>query len=294
MSHHVSRHVVGDDRHRNVQLLQLPRGEPGALQVRPGFVGDDADPLAGFRRGPDDPQRSPVTARGQGAGVAVGEHRGSVRDQRLTEGADAPVARDVLVQHGAGLRLQPVGHLAPRPVPQAIEHTAHPVRCPEQVDRRGPRAGDGAAHRVEAPRLLAPVQAGGDLPRPEGDAHRRGDADGRGAADHHVADGIGNLLMGAAAAERHLVWKQPLVDHHDAVGRPFDGRVHEASIPSVQVLFDHLAAGPDHRLAGRRRLRQVGLGPGWKPLGRMILQVVLHEVDPDGQGDAGARLIVAQ
>ena len=46
--HEVRRHVVGDDRHRDALLLQLPGGQPGALQEGARLVGDDGDRLAGF------------------------------------------------------------------------------------------------------------------------------------------------------------------------------------------------------------------------------------------------------
>ena len=46
-------------------LLQLPGGEPRALQERAGLVGEDAQRLPGSTRGADHAERGAVAAGGQ-------------------------------------------------------------------------------------------------------------------------------------------------------------------------------------------------------------------------------------
>ena len=60
----------------------------------------------------------------------------------------------------------------------------------------------------------------------ERDAHGRRHADGRRAANHHVADGLGHFLVGAAGDVRLFERQARLVDHdHGAIG-PLDGFNH--------------------------------------------------------------------
>ena len=57
-------------------------------------------------------------------------------------------------------------------------------------------------------------------------AHGGGDADGRRAADHHGLDGPGDLFRGLAGDVQLRRRQLALVDHHDGVVFPLDGRQH--------------------------------------------------------------------
>ncbi len=65
---------VGDERVRHAGLLELPGGQPGALEERPRLVDVDVDLPAGVNGRLDDPERGAELAAGERAGVAVGEH----------------------------------------------------------------------------------------------------------------------------------------------------------------------------------------------------------------------------
>ena len=72
--------------------------------------------------------------------------------------------------------------------------------------------------------------AGGNPPAYGGaaqrDPHGRGHADGRRAADRHVADGRGHLVMVATAEVGLLGGQQALIDHHDRAILVSDRRDH--------------------------------------------------------------------
>ena len=65
---------VGDERVGDAGLLELPGGQPGALEIRSRLVDVDVDLAAGVGRRLDDPERRPELAAGERSGVAVGEH----------------------------------------------------------------------------------------------------------------------------------------------------------------------------------------------------------------------------
>ena len=85
--HHVRGHVVGDERDVDAALVQLPRGQPRALQERARLVGEDVDAALLLVRGADDAERGAVAAGGQRAGVAVREHA-ALRQERRAVLAD--------------------------------------------------------------------------------------------------------------------------------------------------------------------------------------------------------------
>ena len=63
-------------------------------------------------------------------------------------------------------------------------------------------------------------------PHAERDAHRRGHADRRRAANHHRLDGLGDVV-GGLARDVDLGRRQlALVDHHDRIVFPLDGGQH--------------------------------------------------------------------
>ena len=63
--------------------------------------------------------------------------------------------------------------------------------------------------------------------RAQRDPHGGRDADGRSAADGHVADRLGDFLIGAAGDEDFFARQAALVDHDDARVGPLDGFDHE-------------------------------------------------------------------
>ena len=91
---------VGDERVRHPCLLELPGGQPGALEIRPGLVDVDVDLPARLNGGLDDTQRRPELAAGQRTGVAVGQdlerpidrggQRGPARARRAGRGPVSP------------------------------------------------------------------------------------------------------------------------------------------------------------------------------------------------------------
>ena len=123
-------HAVGDERDVDPLLLKLPRGEPRALQVRPGLVGEDGDALASLDRRADHAEGRAVAGRGERAGVAVREDRGRVAEELGAEAADAAVRGDVFVEHRARLGGQ---------IPPARVNAEHPVERPHQIHRRRAR-----------------------------------------------------------------------------------------------------------------------------------------------------------
>ena len=60
----------------------------------------------------------------------------------------------------------------------------------------------------------------------ERDAHGGSYADGRGAADDHVADGGGYLLVSAAGDELFFERQARLIDHHGGAAGPLNGLNH--------------------------------------------------------------------
>ena len=78
---------------------------------------------------------------------------------------------------------------------------------------------DGLELRVERCRI--------GLRDAERDAHGRRHADGRGAANHHVANRVGDFHIGLAGDVILFARKAGLVDHDHATGAPLDGFNHE-------------------------------------------------------------------
>ena len=187
------------------------------------------DRLAGLDGAADHAERGAVAGRGQRAGVAVRQHARLVGQQR----------RAVARRWRGSSRRPRRGCGRPRAASRAVssstlspacgpggEGSLHPLDRPEQVDRGRPGRGQhvGTACWNSVSELAG---AGGGAPlHAERQAHRRGHADRRRAADRHRGDGLGHLVARAAAHVDLAARQLPLVDHHDVVAVPGNSREH--------------------------------------------------------------------
>ncbi len=194
----VAGHVVGDQRGRDVVVLQFPNGEARALQKRAGLVGEDVDLFAGCDRRADHAERGAVARRCQRAGIAMGENGLAIRNERRAVLADAFVDGDVFEanllrfcdQLGANL-----GEAADRRA-RAI-HAAHAFDGPKEIHRGGARAGERLADFIELAGRMRLLHS-------KRDAHGGRNADGRRAANHHGANRFGHLFVIGAGDVRSL------------------------------------------------------------------------------------------
>ncbi len=193
LPHDLRRHVIADERHVDAGLLELPCGEPGALQQRARLVGIDAElPPRGV--GEVDRGRGGADAGGgQGAGVAVGEHAGVLADELLGVAADRLAHLGVLGVNLPRLGQQPVEIIGAQPL--------HAIQGPEQVHRGGPARGQ-VVDRLAERAVLSPDDA----------AIRGGDADGRGPADDEAANGRPERLDIATLQVHELAGQPRLID----------------------------------------------------------------------------------
>jgi hypothetical protein len=213
---------VRDQRVRHARLLQLPRGEPRALEVRPRLVDPDVDRPAGVVGGLDDAQCRPELAAGQRPGVAVGQEPqvaglaprqlgeaevgdptvvvGGLPDDRVRLGAELP-CDEVTVGVRAADRLEP---------------GEQPVDRPAGVHR-------GGAGVAEGVRGAADIGATGIWPllaRPMGgqrQPQRSHLADRRGTPDDHVADRARGIDRGVDLELDELLGQAALVDDEQGV-----------------------------------------------------------------------------
>ena len=219
---------------RDAGLLELPGGEPRALQVRARLVDPDLDLAAGVVGGLDHAERGPELAARQRPGVAVGQdpqravHRD--RQRRQPELGEPAVVGGGLEDDGVGFRAQGRGDdlAVLRQLADLLVARHDPVHRPAQVDRR--RAGvdervRGAAERRAAGVRLRVAHAVGG----QRQADRRRLADGRRTADDHLADRVGDGRGGVARMLDEHIGQPPLVDQQQGVavhpeGAPEAGR----------------------------------------------------------------------
>ena len=122
-------HDVGDQRARDAEPVELPRGEPGALQHRPGLVHPHRRSPALLVRGADHAERRAVADARQRPGVAVREHPAAVGHQRRRR---APRAAGCASTSSSAMRMR-LGH--------RVGGGQRPVDAPRQV-HRGRSGGD--------------------------------------------------------------------------------------------------------------------------------------------------------
>ncbi len=131
------------------------------------------------------------------------------------------------------------------------------------------------------------VVEGGDvgglrLADAEGDAHGGGDSDGGRAADDHVADDGGDLLVVGGEDVGLLEGKLGLIEEVNAVGEPFEGGNHVSS--SLLVLLQRNVGGAD--VGGSEDGVEGGVGGGGFYIGSAALFAV-HEAEDSDDVHAG-------
>src|SRR5208282_2828246 len=112
---------------------------------------------------------------------------------------------------------------------EGFKFLGHAADRPEQVDGSGARLADGLADLVE---IFLEVGAGlgfGIL-HAERYAHGGGYAYGRGSADYHVADHVGDLLVRGAGYVDFFGGQLRLIDEAYAAGGPFESVDHSSVV----------------------------------------------------------------
>ena len=180
-------------------LRQLVGGQAQPLLARAGLTGPDVDALSRRVGGADHAERGAVAAGGERAGVADGEDVRPVGHEFRAVPPDGEVHLQVLPFD----RLRLIEDALGRQGGEAFER-------PEQVDRRGPRGGEGPFRLVQT---VAP--AGG-----EGHTVRGGDADGGRAPHRHLPDRPRDRLRVAQFQPLLPSGQDALVQHPQAVPRP--------------------------------------------------------------------------
>jgi hypothetical protein len=172
----------------DAELAELPAGQPGALEQRPGLVHDHVRQRAVGVQGPDHPQCRAPSQAGQAAGVAVGVDAEPPRSAGLPEPAGAAPAdllagRDGRTDHGQGRRLY--GRAALRNTARDRRHLA------AEVDGGRPGVGDPVDLGVQPGGVPAFAAALADGQR---DAEGPGRAEHRRTADRQRGDGFHQLV----------------------------------------------------------------------------------------------------
>ena len=225
--HHRGGHVVGDHGSRDAVLHEFPGRQARALQERPRLVGKHLHALPRLDRTAHDPECRAVAGGGQRAGVAVRENARVVGHQHGAVTADRLAARHVVVVDGVGVSTEPRAQLVHA---LARTHTGrqrqlHALDRPEQIHGRGPRGRQHVGQPLEVDGKL--LRAGGlAATGAQGQGHRGGNANRRGAPNHHGPDGLGHLGAGLATHVDLATRQLALVDHHDVVAVPGDGWKH--------------------------------------------------------------------
>ena len=171
--------------------LELPRGEAGTLEQRPGLVDEHSLEQAALRRGAERADRGAVAAGREAAGVAVGQ-RARARPEELGGVRGHPAAAlDLFVVEGAS----PLGRRV----------VAHPRERPGEVDRGRPRA-------REHPLGLGEVVS---AQRGEREPVGGRDPDRRRAAHDHGADRLRDLRPRSRSELDDLLRQPALVEEDD-------------------------------------------------------------------------------
>ena len=222
LAHEVGGHVVAEDGGGDVVLHELPGGEAGALEEGAGLVGEDVDLVAALDGGADDAEGGAVAAGGEGSGVAVGEDGAFLGEEGCAVRSHLFAGGDVFVVHLAGFGDDGGLDFGDGGVfgGERVVEVADLVDAPEEVDGGGAGLGEGLGDDGDfcVERWDGGCGAAVDA---DGHAHGGGDSDGGSAADDHVADDGGDLLVvgreDVGLFEREL----GLVEEVYAFGEPF-------------------------------------------------------------------------
>ncbi len=222
LTHEGAGHVVAEDSGGDVVVEELPGGEAGALQVGAGLVGVDVDLVAALDCGADDSEGCAVAAGGEGSRVAVGEDGAFLREEGCAVRSHGFAGGDVFVVHLLGFGDEGCLDVGDRGAGcgEGVVAVAHALDGPEQVDGGWAGLGEGLADGGDFG-----VEAGdigsGALAYAERYAHRGGDSDCWCAADDHVADDGGDLLVVSCEDVGLFEGELGLVEEVNAVGEPF-------------------------------------------------------------------------
>ena len=191
--HQRRRGAVGDHGVRDAGRLELPGGEPRALEQRPRLVDEHVLEQAALPGGAERADGRAVAAGREPAGVAVGERARAGREQLGGVRGHAPAALDLLAVERACAR-SGVGS----------------VRICASAQTRLTAVGRDAASTRSASARSSPRE------RREREPVRRRDADRGRAAHRERADRLDQLGGGAALELDLLVRQAPLVEQDDA------------------------------------------------------------------------------
>ena len=197
LAHEAGSHVVAKDGGGNAVVHELPRGEAGALQERPRFIGVDMDLVALLDGGADDAERRAVATGGQGAGIAVGEDAAGAGQQCCSMGTHAAAGGNVFVVHAQGFsdeRGSDAVRCGSGSSGLLGEAALHALDGPEEIDGGGAGGGEGAAHRLELGGQRGDVGGVAGF-HAKSKAHSGRDADGRRATNDHGCDDLRDLLV---------------------------------------------------------------------------------------------------
>ena len=214
----MTRHIVRDQRGGDVVLLQLPNGQPRTLQEGTGLVGEDIHLLARLYRRPDHTQRGAVASRRQRTGIAMREHRLMIGNQVRAVPPDGLVDGNVLEADLLRLGSQAFPDFPQWPAAQRLIKLAHAVNRPKKIDCRR----TGAGQRIADPLHLRIQIASIGMRQAQRHPHRSRYPDGRRTANHHVADGGGDIFISSAGDILFVQRQARLVDHHHARWSPFN------------------------------------------------------------------------
>ena len=219
LAHEVGGHVVAEDGGGDVVLHELPGGEARALEEGAGLVGEDVDLVAALDGGADDAEGGAVAAGGECSGVAVGEDCAFFGKEGCAVGTHLFAGGDVFVVHAAGFGDDGGFDLGDWSVfgGERVVEVADLVDSPEEIDGGGAGLGEGLGDDGDFGGEVGDG-GGGAAVDADGHAHRGGDADGRGAADDHVADDGGDLLVVGRENVDLFKGKLGLVEEVDALG----------------------------------------------------------------------------
>ena len=182
------RGALGHHGHRDARALELPGGQPRALQQRARLAREHLDLLARGGLRVDHAERGAPAAGGEAAGVAERHQPARARQLGAAVLADQPARLAVLREDRERLGLD--GAAQRRPVGRAARGGEHAVDRPREVDRRRPRG----AHRRGGLSQALRRRLRPELVGREHDAERAADPDRGRAADREPRDRLDDLL----------------------------------------------------------------------------------------------------
>ena len=216
---HGRRRAVHEEAERRAHLLQLPGGEPRALEQRPRLERQRLLEQATPVELADDPERRAALDRREGARVADrhrpdGWPRHEAPDEVGAARRHGGTRRDVLVADGE--RLLEDRH---RAIAEAGEG---PVHAPAKVDGGRPGGAQGGGIGPDPVGITGLAGSAGE----QRHAHRARHAQRRRAAHRESPDGVDERVQRRDPEHDELVREAGLVDQLDPAVDPVDGARH--------------------------------------------------------------------